>query len=89
MSFILSILSWVLSNFLVASSFLFLYFNTPAALSNIILLSSGFVLKTFEISPWDIIEKDSLALPLSISNSVISFNLTFSLLIKYSFSPVL
>ena len=81
MSFILSILSCVLSNFLVASSFLFLYFKTPAALSNIVLLSSAFVLMILEISPCDIIENDSFALPLSISNSAISFNLTFSLFI--------
>ena len=35
--------------------------------------------------PWDIILKDSFAIPLSNNKLVISFNLTCSLLIKYSF----
>jgi len=78
-SFILSILSCVLSNFFSASIFLFLYFKTPAALSNITLLSSGLALNTSAISPCEIILNDSLALPLSKSKSNISFSLTFSL----------
>ena len=71
----------VLSSFLKASSFLLLYFNTPAASSNIILLSSGLLDNISSILPWLIILKLSLAVPLSVKSSVISFNLTFSLFI--------
>ena len=81
------ILSFVIVNFFTASSFLFLYLSTLAASSNIILLSSALLDKIFPISPCEIILNDSLEAPVSVNNSNISFNLHFSLLIEYSFSP--
>ena len=89
MSFARDKLEFVLSNFLKASSFLFLYFNTPAASSNIMRLSSGVDENTFSTSPCEIILNDALDIPESIRRVVISFSLHLSLFKKYSFSPVL
>ena len=55
-------LSLVFSNFLKASSFLFLYLSTPAASSKITLLSDGLLSITSLTFPCEIILKDSLAI---------------------------
>ena len=78
-SFTLSMLLWVLSNFLRASSFLFLYFNTPDASSNIIRLSWDEFDNILSTSPCEIILNDSFPIPESNNRLFISFNLHFSL----------
>ena len=61
------ILLLVRSNLRIASSFLLLYFKTPAASSNIILLSVGLLLIISSTLPCEIILKASLAAPESVS----------------------
>ena len=85
--FILLKLSLVLSSLRRVSSFLFLYFNTPAASSKIVLFSSGLPLIISPIFPWEIIDNEFTLEPESINKFVISLSLTLVLLIKYSFSP--
>ena len=73
--------SSVFSNFFKLSSFLFLYFKTPAALSNIVLLSVGLPLTISVTFPWDIILNAPKPAPESIKRFVMSFNLTLELFI--------
>ena len=80
-SFILNKLSFVCSNFFSVSSFLDLYFTIPAASSNICLLSSDLLLNISSTFPCPIIEYPSLPIPVSINNSITSFNLHGALFI--------
>ena len=84
--FNLVIFSLVLSSFFKVSSFLFLYFNTPAAFSKSTLLSDDLLSTKALIFPWVIILNFEET---SNIKSVISLSLTLELFIKYSFSPVL
>ena len=88
-SFIRSKLSFVCSNFFSDSIFLVLYFTIPAASSNICLLSSDLLLKISSIFPCPIMEYPSFPIPVSINNSVMSFNLHGTLFMKYPVSPLL
>ena len=87
-SLILVKFSSVFSNFFNDSSFLFLYFNTPAALSKITRRSLDLLLTISVTLPCEIILNALDPAPESIKRSVISLSLTRELFIKYSFSPV-
>ena len=66
----------------------FLYLATPAASSNKALRSSGFASAKAEIFPCDMIDKESLPNPVSITRLTISFKRHGVLLMKYSPSPL-
>ena len=72
--------SSVFSNFFKLSSLRFLYFKTPAALSNITLLSLALPLTISVTLPWEIILKALAPAPLSINRSLISLRRTRELL---------
>ena len=86
---ILEIFSFVFSNFFKLTSFLFLYFNTPAASSKIVRRASGLLEMMSATLPWEIMLNESFPAPVSKNKSVISLSLTLLLFKKYSFSPVL
>ena len=72
--------SSVFSNFFKLSSLRFLYFKTPAALSNITLLSLALPLTISVTFPCEIILKALAPAPLSINKSLISLRRTRELL---------
>ena len=78
-----SILSLVRCSFAKDSSFLFLYFATPAASSKIALRSIGLASAKLVILPCEIILKESFPKPLSNIRSIISFKRTGLRLIRY------
>ena len=72
-----------------SDSFLrFLYFATPAASSNNARRSSGFASANAEMFPCDMMERESLPRPVSITRLTISFKRQGALLMKYSPSPL-
>ena len=87
MSPTLDLLSLVLSSLWRASSFLLLYFKTPAASSKMERRSNGLLLIISSILPCDIMLKLSLAIPLSKRKLVISLSLTLPPFRKYSLVP--